>query len=322
MIKNLLPGTWRGLVRTSNMNDIFTIVAFDQRSSYQKMLPGNIAFADAVQIKSDVVRALSADASAMLLDPEYGLQPALELNRHCGLLLAVEKSGYTGDSSYRRTEMYDRWHVGTIKQFGTDAVKLLVYYHPEAGKLAEEIELLCQDIAQQCRASDIAFFLEPVLYSIDNSLPKNSPEFAKKRPQLVKETARKLGQCGAHILKLEFPIDAAHNDNYEEWVQACKQVSNAASVPWVLLSAGVDYEIFAEQVKAACQGGASGFLGGRAIWKECVTMTATERQVFLEGIAVQRLKHLIDISNTYARPWTDFYQTITIQAGWYNRYNS
>ena len=39
MNAKLTPGRWRGLKATSTSEHVFTIMAFDQRGSYAKMLP-------------------------------------------------------------------------------------------------------------------------------------------------------------------------------------------------------------------------------------------------------------------------------------------
>jgi tagatose 1,6-diphosphate aldolase len=314
------PGKWSGLKRVSNVQNVFTIVAFDQRGSYVKMLQADASHQLAVSIKRDVVNGLSPYASAILLDPEYGIAPAYDMHRNCGLLMALEKSGYSGDSTYRHTEMYLDWTVENIKNIGASVVKVLVYYNPEAGDLAEEIEELSRQVAQQCIVNDIAYFLEPVTYSIDVNVPKSSQEFAEMRPEIISETARRLGATGPDVLKLEFPIDTAFDDNRSNWRKACEDVSAASPVPWVLLSAGVDFDVFEQQVEVACLGGASGFLGGRAIWKETIKMSQEARQAFLAEEGIRRLQKLIDVSNKHARPWTDFFEPAPIEENWFSEY--
>ncbi|MFQ3648081.1 MAG: hypothetical protein SNJ80_14235, partial [Anaerolinea sp.] len=104
--------------------------------------------------------------------------------------------------------------------------------------------------------------------------------------------------------------------------EACAAVSEASSVPWVLLSAGVDFDTFAEQTLIACQQGASGYLAGRAIWKECVVMSPEERGRFLATTARERVEKLNAIAEQNARPWTDFYQSMTLEKGWYAQYDA
>ena len=320
MSEIITPGRWRGLQTTSTDGSRFSILAFDQRGSYVKMLPAGTSFDAAVQIKREVVGVLSRYASAVLLDADYGYLPAAYMSGGSGLLVSVEKSGYSGDSTYRKTEFFDTWDVAKIKRSGASAVKLMIYYHPESGELAEELEDLTARVIAQCRQYDIAMFLEPMSYSLDASVKKESAEFAATRPVVVRETARRLSALGPDVLKLESPHDAAYESDFDKWQAACAEISEVCSVPWVLLSAGVAFETFEEQTRAACLAGASGFLAGRAIWKECVTMTPHERARFLETTASERIQKLIAIVDQHARPWTDFYAPMALGDHWYDDY--
>ncbi|NDJ59984.1 MAG: tagatose 1,6-diphosphate aldolase [Chloroflexi bacterium] len=320
MTTTITPGRWRGLKTTSSDQSIFTIVAFDQRGSYRKMLPENTTYNEAVRIKRTIVSALSVRASAFLLDAQYGLHPALDMSGSCGLLLSYEKSGYTGDSTYRRVAFDPDWTLAKIKRVGASAVKMLVYYHPDAGELADELDQLIANVANDCHQLDLPLFLEPMSYSIDATIGKDSDAFAKIRPQVVRDTAKRLSKAGADILKLEFPHDAAFNQDLDEWRAACEAISTDCAVPWVLLSAGVDFETFAQQAQIACEAGASGFLAGRAIWKEAVTMTDAERAQFLEVTALPRLEQLITTAHDHARPWSDFYSYEAPSEEWFKTY--
>jgi len=97
-------------------------------------------------------------------------------------------------------------------------------------------------------------------------------------------------------------------------------------VPWVILSSGVDFELFCQQVEIASQAGASGFLGGRAIWQEAMYLDDTRERVhYLSTVGADRLKRLTEIANKYAVPW---YKKLGISAhelaqtteGWYKEY--
>lgn len=303
----IAPGAYQGLTRTAGDAGIFTILAFDQRDSYRKMLPDPSDLRSAKELKELVVKAAGADASAVLLDDEYGLRAAVERNRASGLIMALEKSGYSGDSTYRRTELNPEWTVSHIKHFGADAVKLLIYYHPHAGDLTEQQESLCRQVAEWAAEHDLAYFLEPVLYSIDPNEAKESPAFAARRPELVVETAARLSSLGAHVLKLEFPIDNAHDNRLERWADACRDITAASTVPWALLSAGVDFRVFESQVEVACRNGASGFLGGRAIWKEAVKLTGDARETFLAVTIRERISRLRVVAEAYGSSWKDAY---------------
>ena len=321
MPNTLSPGRYRGLKTTSLEGaDVFGIVAFDQRSSYRKMMGVDAGYEMLVQVKTEIIGALSLDASAILTDPIYGLAPAMQMSPKAGLLLALEKSGYSGDSSYRRTELIPGWTPEKIRKVGASAVKFMVYYHPESGPLAEELEALIRQVARDCHAWDLPVFLEPMSYSLNPDVAKESAAFAEGRAEVLIETARRLSRTGADVLKMEFPLDIQFNQDQTSWRSACRKLSDASAVPWVLLSAGVDFEQFKPQVQVACECGASGFLAGRAIWKEAVALSTAERAAFLRDVARDRLGQLLNIAEADARPWTEFYAAAEASGNWYEKY--
>jgi tagatose 1,6-diphosphate aldolase len=286
------------------------------------MLPANSTYEQAVDIKTEVVVTLSYHASAVLLDHEYGLNPAMQMSGGSGLLLSLEKSGYSGDSTYRHIDFLPDWTIAKIKAMGASAVKIMAYYHPDTGELATEIEQVCAKMIAECHAVDIPLYLEPMSYSADANVSKESAEFAKIRPHIMRETARRLGALQPDVLKLEFPVDVAYESNRDVWRSECVAMNAECPVPWVLLSAGVDFETFAEQTQMACDVGASGFLAGRAIWKEAVTMTDQARSVFLQDVAIPRINKLTQIATASARKWTDFYQLAPATGDWYKGYQA
>ena len=322
MTRSISLGKWRGLKTTSGQSNTFSILAFDQRGSFRKMLPENTAFETFVQIKSDVVTTIAPHATAVLLDPIYGLQSVLEMSGSSGLLMAVEKTGYSGEANARQVDFIEGWGVEKIKQMGASAAKILVYYHPHAGEATEHIEENVRLIADQCQQYDLPLFVEPVTYSPDSNMPKNSDAFAEQRPHILQETVQRLSQAGADILKIEFPIDVSFDSDKTNWLKACQSISEVSTVPWALLSAGVDFETFKSQVEIACQGGASGFLGGRAIWKEAIPMNSAERKQFLETVGIKRMQELRQIVDEYAKPWTDYYVPPQNADGWFTSYMS
>ncbi len=321
MPNTLTPGRYRGLKSTSLAEgDVFGIIAFDQRGSYRKMMPADAGYETLTQVKREIIGALSIDASAILTDPTYGLNAAMEMSPKAGLLLALEKSGYSGDSSYRKTALIPSWTPEKIRKIGASAVKFMVYYHPGSGALADEVEGLIRRVVADCHRWDLPVFLEPMSYSLDADVSKDSAEFAAERSSVVIETARRLSRTGADVLKLEFPLDIKYDQDRGTWERACAEVSDASAVPWVLLSAGVDFEQFSPQVQIACDCGASGFLAGRAIWKEGAAMSPVERAEFLEDTARARLRQLLDIAAGSARPWSDFYSAPPSGEDWYEAY--
>jgi tagatose 1,6-diphosphate aldolase len=303
-------GKLHRLHRCSTDSGQFAMLALDHRNSLKRSFnsttPDSVPFERLAGFKRAVVSELSLIASAILLDPEYGLKPALRTNaiaRGCGLVVAVERSGYAGSSQARRSEILPGWNVGKTARVGGDAVKLLVHYHPEAPNVGEQ-EALVQQVAESCWQHDIPFFLEPLTYSLD--LEQRGLSSTEKRAVVVK-TAAQLTPMGVDVLKAEFPLDIATEPNETVWEDACVELSQASACPWVLLSAGVSFDDFERQTVVACNAGASGVLAGRAVWKEAVGLTEGGRQTFLAEQASARMERLTTIVNKYGRPYTDIY---------------
>ena len=325
----LTIGKIRGLGATSSQDGAFTILAFDHRQSFAKMLPARqgetVSYADIVAAKATVVEALSPHASAVLLDPEYSAAQSIAsgiLPGRTGLLVAVEETGYSGTATARESKLLPGWSVAKIKRMGADAVKLLIYYHPDEGELTDHQESLTREVIQDCRCYDIPLYLEVVSYSIDPKLDKNSAGFAAMRPGLIREIAARLGALGPDVLKLEFPVDVFNDPEEGNWERACEAVSEAANCPWAVLSAGVDFDMFKRQVEIACRGGASGYIAGRAVWQEGIPMLPQQRDDWLRRVGAARLDQLAEIADRHARPWRDFFPGIdnTVNLGWLDSY--
>jgi tagatose-1,6-bisphosphate aldolase len=207
--------------------------------------------------------------------------------------------------------------VEKAKRMGANAIKLLVYYHPDS-PTAKEIEDFTSKIADDCAKHDLVLMLEPLSYSLDENKKLSSDE----KRYVVIESAKRLTSLGVDILKSEFPLNITENEEYsdkEEWANACAELSMSVQIPWILLSAAVEYEIFLDQVIIACRYGASGIAVGRAVWKEAVTMSGDERIKFLRTTARQRISRLTSLCHALAKPYTDFYQT-DVSFDWYKTY--
>src|ERR1700675_1152176 len=101
MHMSLSAGKIKHLKALSNKDGIIAAAAMDQRGSLAK----SIASAKGVdqkavtpemmsEFKTAVVRVLTPHATAILLDPEYGLEAAKARAPNAGLLMAYEESGH------------------------------------------------------------------------------------------------------------------------------------------------------------------------------------------------------------------------------------
>jgi tagatose-1,6-bisphosphate aldolase len=322
-MKPLSIGKFRALQQCSAERDVLAILALDHRGNLrQAMRPDNpeaVPWSELSVFKQEAIMAMAPAASAVLLDPQVGAAQCIAagaLPGQVGLVTAVEESGYTGNPQARQSRILPNWSVAKAKRMGASAIKLLVYYHPEAATAAE-IEGLVQQVAADCVAQDIPLMLEPLSYSPDPAVKKLAPA---ERRRVVLESARRLSNMGIDILKAEFPLDISAERDEAEWAKACAELSAASAVPWVLLSASVDYETYLRQVTIACNEGASGVAVGRAVWKEAVGLTGPARTDFLQSQAYDRMARTTDLCNALARPWTDFYEAEPVGEDWYARY--
>lgn len=299
-------GKQNSLRKCSTRNGALSILAIDHRNNLRRSLnprdPSLVLDQELTDFKISVVKSLARGSSAVLIDPQYGAQQVLDANAlptQTGLIVALEKTGYRGDPTNRGSEILPDWNPQKIKELGASGVKLLVYYHPDS-PTAGQIETLVRQVATSCLESGIPLFLEPLSYSLD---PGQVPLSTSDRRCVVIETARRLTSiAGVDILKAEFPLDISTGPEEYDQVSACHELSEVSAVPWVLLSAGVNFETYLEQLKLACQAGASGAAVGRAVWKEAVGLEAAEREKFLNDEGIRRMIQVTAICDDYGRP--------------------
>ncbi len=286
----------------------FAIIAMDQRNTLRRMFDavGEEATPEVMaQAKVDVAANLSPGATGLLLDPDFGVPAVREsgqLASTCGLLVAAEPSdrgNYNGEPrAHRIEEQNGRW----VLDQGGDAVKFLVQVnalrHAAPGEpdlVAEALEVV-RAVVEDCRAAGIPSVIENLVYT----LPGDEPLAGEAKSEAIVESATSLSDLGMDLLKLEYPGSA----------QACKQLADRINVPWAVLSAGVDFEEFTNVLRVSCDdGGASGFIAGRALWKESIGMSSAERRIFFSEVSVPRLDACRAAIDGRARPWFDAIET-------------
>jgi tagatose 1,6-diphosphate aldolase len=323
-------GKIRGMQQMSNEKGIITVTAIDHRGSLKKSLQAampniKVGYNEVVTEKLRMTSVFAPHSSAILVDPVYGASQIVAsgaLPGNIGLLVSLEESGYEGTDEARITPITEGWSIPKIKSMGAAAVKLLLYYHPNSSVAAQQEELVVR-VAEECRQHDIALLLEPMSYPIIKGQKKESAEFAADKPQVVLESARRLSGLGIDLLKAEFPSDPHFEKDESKMRAYCRELTAISPVPWVILSAAENFDTFQRLVEIACEEGASGFLVGRAIWQEGMTLeTAEERQNFLETTAISRLGILNAIANYRATPWNARYTNLPITEGWHKTYKT
>jgi tagatose 1,6-diphosphate aldolase len=234
---------------------------------------------------------LTPHASAILLDPEWGLPAARRRANSAGLLLAYEKTGYDKTGPGRLPDLLDNWSVRRLKEAGADCIKVLLYYTPADGPaINDKKHAWVERIGDECRANDIPFFLEFVTY--EEGLDEKGLDFAKKKPDMVTGSMAEFtkDKYGVDVMKVEVPINmkfvegvksnAGKGNAYsrKEALELFRKSAAVAKKPFIYLSAGVSNEEFSETLELAGESGVkfNGVLCGRATWAKGVPVYAKE----------------------------------------------
>ena len=332
MTAALTIGKARCLQQMSDAAGILAMCAMDHRGSLQRMIrpdaPDRVTYDELVAYKRDLTKCLAPAATAVLLDPIYGAAQAVAagvLPGTTALLVSLEQTGYEQEAQGRVTTLLPDWSAEKVRRMGAAAAKLLLYYRPDLAQSAARQQEVVRRVAEACARVDLAFVLEPVTYALPG--PEAQPAvFASHKADLVVRSARELTGLGVDVLKAEFPADLRYERDAGKLRAACERVDEASRVPWILLSAGVRFEDFARQVEIACRAGASGFLGGRAVWEEATQLTdGTERRRWLRTVGTERLRRLHDIAAQHGRPWwkkcgASPESVANVPKDWYARY--
>lgn len=329
----ITQGKLRGLEAVSDSKGVIRAAAMDQRGSLLK----SIARAKGVdtkavtasvlsEFKQAVTKILTPYASAILLDPEYGLEAVKVRDRDAGVLLAYESSGYDNTKPGRIPDLLEDWTVSRLIRSGADAIKVLIYYHPgEKSEINRIKHTFVERIGAECSYHDVPFFLEFVGYPVNGS-EGNELEFAKQKPRMVAESMREFSkpEYGVDVLKVEIPIHMKFTEGtksfkgtkaytLKEAIQFFRTAAQAAKKPFIYLSAGVDDDEFRESLELAAESGVSfaGVLCGRATWKEGIPVYGREGAKALENWlkdrGVKNIQALNAVLDKAAKPWFEIY---------------
>jgi len=312
----------------SNERGVIAAAAMDQRGSLQKSLAAarGVDMKDITpemmsEFKVAVSKVLTPHASAILLDPEFGLEAGRVRAKTAGLLLAYELSGYDNTRPGRLPDLLPHVSVKRILDWGADAVKILIYYTPYDDPGVNDVKhAFIERIGAECETYEIPFFLEFVGYDPKGGDEK-SLEFARAKPEVVKKSMEEFSkpQYKVDVLKVEVPINAEYVEGSsvykgqtaytrDEALTHFREAASVAAKPFIYLSAGVSNAQFTESLKMASEAGTdySGVLCGRATWKEGVPVYAKQGVKALEDwLQREGVKNISAVNDAIqsARPW-------------------
>ncbi len=324
----LTPGKLSGLKRVSTERGIIAAAAMDQRGSLKKALEkekgGAVTDADMEEFKALVTEVLTPYASAILLDPEWGLPASKRRARNAGLLLAYEKTGYDKTGPGRLPDLLDHWSARRLKEAGADAVKILLYYTPFDPKdINDRKHAWVERIGDECRANDIPFFLEFVGY--EEGVDEKGLDYAKKKPEIVTRSMAEFSKdrYGVDVLKVEVPVNMKFVEgtraysgqkaySKQEAMRYFREAADAATKPFIYLSAGVSNAEFTESLELAAESGVkfNGVLCGRATWKDGIPVYAKQgAEAFRKWLQEQGVKNIQNVNERLkaATPWYSIY---------------
>ena len=265
------------LKRLCDKNGIIGALAIDQRGALRRMLGEDTPVEQLETFKVLVSKYLTKYASSILLDPELGWKAAEARDKNAGLLVAYEKTGYDKTVPGRYPDLVENVSVQRLKANGADAVKVLLYIDVDEDRAVNDVkEAFIERIASECKAEDMPFFLELVSY---DAKVTDEKEYAKLKPRKVIEAMKLYSQerFGVDVLKVEVPVNMKYVEGFaenevlytkEEAAAFYKEQSDATSLPFIFLSAGVSAQLFQDTLHFAKESGSTfnGVLCGRATW--------------------------------------------------------
>jgi tagatose 1,6-diphosphate aldolase len=306
---------------------VIAALAIDQRSALRKLFAkasgldsSEVPTEWLVQFKEKVSQFLTPYASAILLDPEYGLPAANRRSKGAGLLLAYEQSGYDKSVPGRLPRLLDGFTAARLKDSGADAVKVLLYYSRFSDAAVNAYkQAWVTRVGDECRESDLPFFLEVVSYH--DRMDEKSAEFARIKPEVVIGSIEEFCKTSyaVDVLKVGVPVNMNFVESADlprsqavysrsEARSHFEHASQAASLPFIYLSEGVANQTFADALTLAAEAGShfSGVLCGRATWQDgvpvFVNQGAPALDDWLQEHGVRNIQN-VNVHLTAARPW-------------------
>jgi tagatose 1,6-diphosphate aldolase len=324
----LTSGKLAGMKAVSDARGVIAAAAMDQRGSLEKALAkergADVGDREMEEFKTLVTEVLTPHASAILLDPEWGIPASKRRAKNAGLLMAYEKTGYDKTGPGRLPDLLDDWSVRRIKEVGADCIKILLYYTPDDPKdVNDRKHAWVERIGDECRGNDIPFFLEFVGY--EEGADEKGPDFARKKPDVVLGSMREFtkDRYGVDVMKVEVPVNMKFVEGArifggtrvytkQQAMDAFRKAADVATRPFIYLSAGVSNAEFTESLELAAEAGTrfSGVLCGRATWKDGIPIYAKSgADAFRKWLQDEGVRNINNVNNHLkpARPWFEFY---------------
>ncbi|MDQ1085360.1 MULTISPECIES: tagatose 1,6-diphosphate aldolase [Microbacterium] len=294
------PGITRSLQRIADSDGFVLVCAVDHLAEFEILLGpvGSVPYAEIVEAKEAVVRAVAGEVSAVLLDPDYGIGHLVASGAvppHVGIVASLEAENYEFPDGPRGSILREGWTPADAAAAGADALKFLWFYRPDLDPtVASAQRSLLTATHRAAAAAGIPLIVEPIWYAVQGE-DTADPAWLTARAEGIVASASEVTALGCDVLKVEFPGSVATADDRAAAEEVCRRLDAAITVPWVILSAGVSFDAFLVQVEIACRAGASGYMAGRSVWGDVVTQGST-------AIALERIRALNAVTRRHGRP--------------------
>ncbi len=326
-------GKFEGINACADKRGVIAALAVDHRGNLLQEVArsrgekGTASAADMLAFKTAVTKTLTPYASAILLDPEYGLGAISSRSPSTGVMLAYEKSGYDFNTKGRLPDLLQKWSIRRLIGVGAQAIKILLYYNPfDDAQINLIKQVYIERVGAECMALDVPFFLEPLVYD-DMLGDEKGLAFARKKPEYVARAMQEFSkpQYGVDVLKVEMPINPTFMAgssaftgegvaySHQEAIEHFRNAASATTMPFIFLSGGATDQVFCEMLELTAEASIkfSGVLCGRATWQEGIPIFANEGVValtrWLEDRGVKNIQAVNNVLARCATPWWDVY---------------
>jgi tagatose-1,6-bisphosphate aldolase len=319
-------GKLRRLQRISDTDGFIRVAAIDHPENYLALFDSDltkVSDEEVVLSKLELVAAMSAESTAVLLDPVWSFGQAVlsqTVPAGVGIISGLEHLAYSPSGFGTETVLREGWTVPVLARLGGDAAKLVLFHRAERAEVSASQHRLVERLAEECQREQLPLVVEPLWYPMEGE-SLNDPAVRSSRVDAIIGSARSFAEAGADVMKVEFPgyVDTA--DGRARAVDDCRRLDDAIDVPWVLLSASATYEQFRTQVAIAAGAGACGFMAGRAIWGDAVGRYDEARRAEGARTAAARLRELretlVQAGHGWHRPVSPADTVGLVPAGWF-----
>jgi tagatose-1,6-bisphosphate aldolase len=201
---------------------------------------------------------LAPAASGVVLDPVYSYDLQATQLSHTGLLFRLEK--LQAETELAVPTLIPNWSISHIKEHYAWA-KFELAYHPAEAQALEKKQLLAE-LADFCRHEGIGLFLKLMIKQ-----PPETGEFTLAQFQIDQLTAVQELAKLSQVMALQYPQDAL----------SCATITAELDQPWIVsLDGGTQYDEAKDQLRAALDNGAQGFLASEVLWPELYQLRAAD----------------------------------------------